>query len=473
MRKRSELLIAFIQIPVDYMMLVLGFVLAYFARQGSGRPFYVEVGGYNYLNYLLVFMPLWILIFALLGLYRLRSNRSEWVDLGKVITACALGVMVLIVVDFFGKNPIFPAKIIPVYGFLLSVLFVILGRSVMTLAQRMLARRGIGVYRVIFVGSGPNAIELKTNLMRMKNRYKIVKQFIDTKSMNLEKLKAFVKMAHVDLVIAADQEAPEEKVTEVIQFCQNNHIGYQFSPSISGIYTSRVTSSQLNGIPIIELRQTPIEGWGRIIKRIFDVIFATIIAVITLPLQVLLFILIKITDPGPTIYLHECYGRHGKKIKVYKFRTMLSKYSLGERFGGRTIEDVLRELPKDKVDEFKKTAKIKDDPRVSKLGRFLRKTSLDELPQLYNVLRGDLSIVGPRPLPESELELAGGINNLSRVLAIRPGITGLWQVSGRNELSYAERIKLNIYYIENWSLWMDIKIIFKTLWQGIFERNGV
>ena len=202
-------------------------------------------------------------------------------------------------------------------------------------------------------------------------------------------------------------------------------------------------------------------------------VITTIITIISLPVQLIIYLIIKITDPGPAIYPHECYGRQGKKIKVYKFRTMLSKYSLGDKFGGRTIEDVLKALPESKADEFRKTAKIKDDPRVSRFGKLLRRTSLDELPQLFNVLRGDLSLVGPRPLPESELKLVGGKEQLARIVTIRPGITGLWQVSGRNELSYKDRVKLNLYYIENWSLWLDIRIIIKTVWQAIFERNGI
>jgi exopolysaccharide biosynthesis polyprenyl glycosylphosphotransferase len=473
MRKRSELLISVLQIPVDYLMLVISFVLAYFLRQGSGKPFYVSVGGYNYLNYLMLFLPLWLVIFAALGLYRLRSDRGNWIDFGRILAACSAGVMVLIVVDFLSTKPIFPAKIIPIYGFIFALFFVSLGRMCMKLIQILLANYGIGVYRVLFVGSGPNAIELKASLKRLKRRYKIVKTFVNTKELTINKLDSISKFNHLDLVIIADENADDAKQVEIMEFCQLRHIGYQYAPSISGIYTSKIYSTQIGGTPILELRPTPIEGWGRVTKRLFDVIFTTIIAVITLPLQLVLYLLIKITDPGPAIYKHECYGREGKKIFVYKFRTMYSKYSLGEKFGGRTIEDVLKQLPKDKVEEFRKTAKIKNDPRVSRLGKFLRRTSLDELPQLFNVLKGDLSLVGPRPLPESELELVGGMKNLSRIVTIRPGITGLWQVSGRNDLEYSERVKLNVYYLENWSIWLDLKIIFKTIWQGVFSRNGV
>lgn len=473
MRKRSELLISVLQIPVDYLMLVVSFVLAYLLREGSGKPFYVEVGGYNYLNYLLVFLPVWLVIFAFVGLYRLRSDRGNWIDLGKIIAACAAGVMALIVVDFLSTKPIFPAKIIPVYGFLFAVALVSLGRVAMTILQRLLARKGIGVYRVLFIGSGPNAVELKASLKKLKRRYEVVQSMSSLKQAESKELYKIVNKEHLDLVIVADESPSEEAIADLMEFCQSNHVSYQFAPSIAGIYSSKIYSSQIDGIPVLELQPTPIEGWGRITKRLFDVFITAIITIISLPFQLIIYLIIKLSDPGPAIYAHECYGRKGEKIKVYKFRTMLAKYSLGDKFGGRTIEDVLKQLPKDKVEEFRKTAKIKNDPRVSKFGRFLRKTSLDELPQLFNVLKGDLSLVGPRPLPESELDLVGGEKNLARIVAIRPGITGLWQVSGRNDLSYADRVKLNIYYIENWSLWLDLKIIFKTAWQAVFQRNGL
>ena len=147
MRKRSELLISVIQIPVDYLMLVVSFVLAYFLREGSGRPFSVEVGGYAYLNLMLIFLPIWLIIFFSVGLYKLRSDRTKWLELGKIIAACSAGVMALIVIDFLYVRPIFPAKIIPIYGFLISILLVSLGRILMGLMQRILAKYGIGVYR--------------------------------------------------------------------------------------------------------------------------------------------------------------------------------------------------------------------------------------------------------------------------------------------------------------------------------------
>jgi lipopolysaccharide/colanic/teichoic acid biosynthesis glycosyltransferase len=188
------------------------------------------------------------------------------------------------------------------------------------------------------------------------------------------------------------------------------------------------------------------------------------------PVFLTIAILIKLTDPGPVFYRHKRLSRIGKPIYVYKFRSMQQRFSTDMRFKGKSELEIFAELGRpDLIEEWERDQKVKLDPRVSKIGAFLRRTSLDELPQLINILRGDISLVGPRPIVEQELERYG--TGRSALLSLKPGLTGLWQVSGRNDISYDERVKMDLYYIEHWSLWLDIKIIVRTI-RIVFARQG-
>lgn len=190
------------------------------------------------------------------------------------------------------------------------------------------------------------------------------------------------------------------------------------------------------------------------IKRIFDILFSFCILVLISPLFLLLSTLIYFTSPGKVIYSHERVGRGGKTFRCYKFSTM---YSDAEE----RLKDILRNDPA-KRKEWQTNFKLKDDPRITPIGKILRKTSMDELPQFWNVLKGDLSIVGPRPVIIQEVQTRFG-TKAYKILSVRPGITGLWQVSGRNDISYAKRIQLDEQYIDQRSMFMDIKLIAKTI----------
>ena len=213
---------------------------------------------------------------------------------------------------------------------------------------------------------------------------------------------------------------------------------------------------------VLEVISTPLEGWSRVIKRLSDLVIVCISFVFTLPLMAIIAILIKLTDPGKVFYLHKRLTRSGKKINIIKFRTMKQDFCTGGKYSNKSDIEILGRFGDPKlVEEFKRTQKLKKDPRVSKIGNFLRKTSLDELPQLFNVLTGNLSLVGPRPIVQQELERYGDESGL--FLHIKPGLTGLWQVSGRNDVSYDNRVKLDIYYIENWSIGLDLAILLRTI----------
>jgi len=190
------------------------------------------------------------------------------------------------------------------------------------------------------------------------------------------------------------------------------------------------------------------------VKRIFDIVFSIFAIIITLPLFIIIALLIKLTDGGNIIYVHERIGKGGKKFKVLKFRSMYMN-------ADKKLEEILKNNPKAK-EEWEKTFKLKNDPRITPIGKFLRKTSLDELPQFINVLKGDMSIVGPRPVVEEELKKYYK-DKAELYKSIKPGITGYWQVEGRSDTDYNERIKMDEYYIKNRSFLMDLKIIIKTI----------
>jgi exopolysaccharide biosynthesis polyprenyl glycosylphosphotransferase len=256
-----------------------------------------------------------------------------------------------------------------------------------------------------------------------------------------------------------------------MSYAATNHIGYQFVPNQLGIFAAHSEINTMAGMPIVSIRRTPLEGWGRILKRAFDLVASLLGLIILSPLFLLIALAIKLTDPGPVFYRHKRLSRSGQYISIFKFRTMKEKYSTGKGFSGKTDADIFRELGRPElVEEFAKEQKLKNDPRVSAVGSYLRRTSLDELPQLINILVGDISLVGPRPIVDAELEKYGV--EQSKLFALRPGLTGLWQVSGRNDIGYDERVKLDIYYIENWSLGLDIKIILRTIWIVLTRRGA-
>lgn len=211
---------------------------------------------------------------------------------------------------------------------------------------------------------------------------------------------------------------------------------------------------------------------GRVAKRAFDVLGAMVGMIILVPVFLLVALAIKIKDPsGPLIFRHRRLSRDGQPVYIYKFRTMLWKYCDGPNRPFKSAEDTFRAMGRtDLVKEFQKTQKVENDPRVSRFGQFLRRSSLDELPQLWNVFIGDLSIVGPRPIIASELAHYGA--NKASFLALKPGMTGLWQISGRSDLSYDERVKLDIYYVEHWSLFLDLRILFKTVFALLGTRGA-
>ncbi len=194
------------------------------------------------------------------------------------------------------------------------------------------------------------------------------------------------------------------------------------------------------------------------IKRAIDVIISLIGLILLSPIFLLLAIIIKIDSKGPVFFSHTRYGKNGKKFKMYKFRTMYEN-----------AQDMIKDFTPEQMKEWKENFKLKDDPRITKVGKFLRKTSLDELPQIVNIIKGDLSIIGPRPVIEEELEKYG--DNKDKFLSVTPGLTGYWQANGRSSTTYEQRMEMELYYIDHISPKLDVKIFFKTI-ESVIKKEG-
>lgn len=475
MRKRSELLFSFLLLPIDFLAILSAFIAAYIIRvKLDERPVAYPLGIEFFLQVFLLIIPVWILIFALTGLYSQSSLRGRLQEVGKVFVAVSGGVMFMILVDFVSTEPIFPSKAMPIYAYGIALVTVVAGREIVRAIQRSLFRAGIGAYQTIIVGSGTIAQRVIQELApTAKTGYKVIGVLDSAKGAqarmkplrvdsSLTNLRNRLKGAHIDEIIQADSTLSQEEVLELVQYAANNHITYRFVPNQFGIFATNSELSTLAGVPMVAVKPTPLDGWGRIVKRIFDLVSATFGLIMLAPFFLIIAIIIKLTDPGPVFYRHRRMSRTGKAMYVYKFRSMRQKFSTGKAFAGKSDLEIFEALGRpDLIEEFKRDQKVKNDPRVSRVGHFLRQTSIDELPQLINILKGDLSLVGPRPVVKDELVKYG--RSRSTLLSLRPGLTGLWQVSGRNDISYEERVKLDTYYVENWSLWMDIKIIIRTI----------
>lgn len=480
--KKSRLFFAVITLVSDFLMIGLSFVLAYLIRSElNSRPLADPTTLLSYLGLVLIISSLGILVFFINGLYNVRIPSERPYEIKKLFMAISTGAMIVIAADFTQNEHIFPSKSIPIYGWLISLFLVFLGRQIIKTIQKYLFKYKIGVQNTLIIGA--NNVSQKI-INEAKKRPYLGYNFIGILDSKINEdsfegikilgteddLAKVLERHHFDEIIQANPMSPQ-KTIEAVKLSDQKRIEFKLAPSFYDVYTFKNSVSILAGIPIVELIRTPLEGWGRIAKRAFDLVGSSIGLIIFSPIFLLIAILIKLTDKGPIFYKHERIGRADKTFGVYKFRSMKLEYCIGENYGGEKAKEAFEKIMKDpeKKEEFQEDFKLKDDPRVTKIGKFLRKTSLDELPQFINVFKGEMSLVGPRPIVKDEAEKYGE-SKYQRTI-VKPGMTGLWQISGRNDLNYKERSKLDIYYIENWSLLLDIKILIKTF-SVFFKKNG-
>lgn len=472
MRKTRELIYDLLVLLSDVLAIISAYVVAYAIRAKLvEKPLAYPYGFMKYLRAIISFLPLWIIIFAAVGLYKTGRSQNRLAQLGQLIVATAGGTLALILIDFFRTTPLFPSKGISILGFGLSLLFVVLGREVLHSIRRVLIRAGKWTKRVALIGKED---QTATRILKaLKNEGgKIVAVVAERKwgnnyhhYNNVEEFITHLKQLQLDEVIQMDPELNRTSELKLVQACHAHKVSFRLVPNIIGLATAHQELSTLDGVPVIDIKPTPLDGWGRIIKRVFDFVAALLLVSILSPLFLVLALIIKLSDNGPVFYRQHRLSRDRASVNIIKFRTLQPAYS------GLPDKQAFSKLGKPELyDEFMKEKKLADDPRLTRLGGWLRRTSLDELPQLFNVLSGQLSLVGPRPMLEDELERFGD-KNLSSILALKCGMTGLWQVSGRSDIGFEGRVRLDLYYVENWSLWLDIKILLKTA-GVILRRQG-
>jgi len=476
--KRSELFFNFILVPIDILMVFLAFVSAYSYRS---KMEIIYIWPYDqYLHFVLMVLPFWIVIFALAGLYSSSKNKRFFDQFASIVLGISSGVM-LVVAWIFLSRTFFFSRLVVVYAWVFALIYVTLGRLLVGIIQIYLYRYGIGTHQLIIIGDGDTTDLI---IKEMQNNpslgYRLI-GLIQTKNNNsknhskilgkIEDFEKIISSRQVDDVILADSSVPEKTIANMIDFCHNRRIIFKEVPNFFQVQTANVKVSSLATIPIVEFMITPITGWGRILKRLLDTIGSLIGIIIFSPFMIISAIILKFDSPGPVIYKNERVGKAGKKFFLYKFRTMKIEYCTGDKYGGKSAEDLEKKLIKEKNERVGPVYKVLGDPRRTKFGKFLERSSIDELPQFFNVLMGQMSLVGPRPHQPREVDKYQSWHK--KVLRIKPGITGMAQIAGRSDLDFDDEARLDIYYIENWSLWLDIKIILKTPFALIKPRKNV
>ena len=463
-----------ILVLIDTFVLLGAFTIAYIARvQYDPRPLINNIHAYDYLRAFILIIPFWILVFAVLGLYQASTYNRRLVEYAKVAIGTFIGILLVIGWQYVSGDNILPARLVALYGLVAAFVLIIIEREAFRFIRSLMFRYGRGVSRVLLIGTSDVTSDIARNLAdTVKSGYEVVaiagpkKVVPDELAVYhysvLERALNDIKINNITAIIQTDLYDSSERNQKILGAAQTHHINYSFIPGEAEFYSGKNTIDVFLGYPMISVHQTPLIGWGAIAKRIFDFIVSLILVIVLSPVLLAIYLIKKIVDRGPAFYISKRLSRFSEPINLIKFRSMNPKYGSCD-----AAEDFRKMGRNDLALEYEKNRKVDNDPRITKFGKFLRATSLDELPQIFNVLRGDLSLVGPRPILPQETKLAHGRTALLH--SVKSGVTGMWQVSGRSALSFDERIELELFYAQNWTFWLDIKILFKTV--GVVIRK--
>ena len=475
MRNNASLIYNFCLVVGDAVAITLAFTIAYILRVSlDHQPLSTHVHAHNYITILVSLLPFWILIFALLGLYNARVYDKRFSEFGRLLVGSFIGILFVISYSYMTNTTIFPARLVTVYGFALAFFLVLLFRTMARGLQRQLFSYGIGINHVLLVGDTDSTWRLADNLLPTDiTGYKLA-GIIGGQQRALAKADCahypsfteaikHVRKQPLHTIIQTELYADGARNDEIVTYAQENHVAYRFVPGNSELFVGKIEVDLFRSLPIIAVHQTALIGWGRVVKRLSDLVFGGLLLIVASPFMLLIAMAVKL-DGGPLYFRQERLTRFNTKFKVFKFRSHSKKYTDMEP------EAAFQKMGRPElIKQYRENGDwLPNDPRVTRLGQFLRQNSLDELPQLFNVLRGDISLVGPRALAAYELEKSAQKN---LILSVKSGLTGLAQISGVRDLNFEERRQLDLYYVQNWSFWSDLVIIIKTFWVVLFHKG--
>lgn len=473
--KKSELFFLAILVPLDYVLVVGAFIGAYFLREYLDEVFLLPFS--KHLQMALILAPVWLACFAFARLYSPEVKRKTLVEMaGIVIGSCAAVTFTSAAIFLFIRELSF-SRLILFLTLTLSIIFVWLGRFIVGIVQDFLYKKGVGVRKILVLGNAERAATVLRGIFAQKNPgLKIAGVLADDAKKGssvvgievLGEINAFekiIKENSPDEIIQADPTIASIQTQKIINLCEAKGIHFKYVPDLYTAPTAKIASYDLAGLPVIELSVTALEGWAVIIKRVVDILVSLLALIITAPILALTALVIRWESPGPILFFHERVGKNGKRFHLFKFRSMKMYKIEGSWVHAEEYLKVNKKLAK-RLQESP-FYKLADDPRMSKVGRFIRRSSIDELPQFWNVLKGEMSVVGPRAYIEKELAHQQAIHPhaqelVRRLLMVKPGITGLWQVSGRSNIEFSERVAMDAYYATHASFWMDLQIVLKT-----------
>ncbi len=453
-------------IIMDVVMIGLAFRLAYYVRFEAQFSFFDEDAfvAIGYYQWLVAFSSmLWLLIFALNGLYNQQNLLGGTREYAKVFRSSSMGFLIIVLAGFLQPT------LLVARGWLLmtwAFTFVLasIGRLILRRFVYALRRQGFFLTPAIIVGANQEGRWLAEQLLSWQTSGLHLVGFVDKKEpvttplfYNLVCLGSVDQLGEIieryqigEVILASSAISTRDYLLEIFKkYGVSEKINLRLSSGLYEIITTGLTVNEFAYVPLVYVNKVRLTGSDELSKLILDMVITIPGLLLISPLLLIIALLIKLSSPGPIVHKRRVMGLNGKQFNALKFRTMVVNG-----------DEVLAKHPELKA-ELEANHKLKNDPRVTKVGIFLRKFSLDELPQLFNVIKRDMSLVGPRMISPEEVAMYKQFD--MNLLTVRPGITGLWQVSGRSDITYDERVRLDMYYIRNWSIWLDLQLLFQTI----------